>query len=53
MHSRIRKPAAGGYTVTHTIDTWLARGVGLVKMVVPSETGEPFYTLELQSTTVK
>ena len=53
VHSRIKKPAAGSYTVAHTIDAWLARGIGLVKMVVSSEAGEPFYTLELQSSTVK
>jgi hypothetical protein len=53
IHSRITKPAAGSYTVSHVVESWLARGVGLIKLAVLSSTGEAFYTVELASYKLK
>ena len=53
IHSRITKPAAGDYTVAHVVESWLARGVGLIKLAVLSSTGEAYYTLELVSYKLK
>jgi hypothetical protein len=46
LHSR----ATGGdgqYTSKHVVESWLAEGIGLVKLLVSSVEGEPIYTLEL------
>ena len=46
IHSRETR-GDGQYAANHIVDSWLADGVGLVKLLVSSVEGEPIYGLEL------
>lgn len=43
-----RRPRGDGqYAQRHTMETWFAEGVGLIKLVAADSTGTPIYTLQL------
>jgi hypothetical protein len=47
VHSRETR-GDGRYAAKHIVETWLAEGIGLVKLVVAGTDGKPIYTLELK-----
>lgn len=43
-----RRPRGDGqYTHRHTLESWVAEGVGLIKLVAVDQTNKPIYTLQL------
>ncbi len=43
-----RRPRGDGqYAQRHTLETWFAEGVGLIKLVAADSTGTPIYSLQL------